>query len=115
MAANEPSDSPVPYRVAYSEWVRRELRQLLLRAVAQGFGRQALDAVKISDARLRIYPQFGEPLRDLKSEGATLWIGVVAPLVIQYIIDETNHAVFVVRPHRLLPGTGPSHALPSPG
>jgi hypothetical protein len=63
-----------------------------------------LAAAREIDARLRIYPQFGEPLRDLQSRGETLWIGVVPPLTVEYIIDEEHRMIFVVVPHRPLPG-----------
>jgi hypothetical protein len=72
-----------------------------------GLGQQALNAVKQIDARLRIFPQFGEPLCDLKTAGETLWIGTVPPLVVQYVIDEENRLVFVVIPVKLLPASGP--------
>jgi hypothetical protein len=103
---SQPSGSPVPYRVVYSERVRLELKELLTRAVARGFGPQALNAAKEIAARLRIYPQFGEPLRDLQTEGETLWTGTVPPLVVQYVIDEDNRLVFVVVPLKPLPESG---------
>jgi hypothetical protein len=63
-----------------------------------------LQALKAIDHRLSVYPQFGEPLRDLKMRGETLWIGTIEPLVVQYIIDEPNRLVFVVVPLKILPG-----------
>lgn len=65
-----------------------------------------LDAVKTIDRLLRLYPQFGELLRDLKFEGHQLWIAVVPPLVVQYIVDEERRMVFVVVPLLPLPRTG---------
>jgi hypothetical protein len=103
---SEPVPSPVPYKVIYSGRVLDEAKQLLAKAAASGFGRQALDAIKQIDARLRIYPQFGEPLRDLTIVGETLWAGTVPPLVVQYIIDAERHLVFVVRPLKTLPDSG---------
>lgn len=101
-----PSSSPVPYEVVYSERVRNELKQLMAKAVASGHGQEALTALKEMDARLHIYPQFGEPLRDLKTAGETLWAGTVPPLVAQYIIDEDKRLVFVVYPLKALPESG---------
>lgn len=101
-----PNEPPIPYRVVYSELVRRELIGLLRRAMASGLGRQTVQAVQDADARLRIYPQFGEPLYDLAMEEATIWLGTVPPLVIQYMIDEQRRLVFVVQPMRLLPHSG---------
>ncbi len=103
---SKPSGSLVPYRVVYSERVRLELKELLTRAAARGLGRQALEAVEEINARLGVYPQFGEPLRDLKSEAETLWTGTVPPLVVQYVIDEEKRLVFVVVPLKPLPESG---------
>jgi len=100
---SEPTSRPVPYRVIYSERVRTGIRELLAQLAAQGSGRQALDALHQLDARLRVYPQFGEPLRDLKTPGETLWAGTVPPFVVNYAIDEERRLVFVVRPFKLLP------------
>jgi hypothetical protein len=89
--------------VAYSERVRRELRELLEREVARGKGREALEAARRIDETLQIYPQFGEPLRELSTEQETVWVGTVPPLVVQYVIDERHSVVFIVAPFRLLP------------
>jgi hypothetical protein len=99
------SSGPLPYKVVYSGYVRDELRKLLTRAVARGLGRQTLAAAKAFEARLRIYPQFGQPLQNLR-QGETLWIGVVSPLVVHYVIDDVHRVVFVVRPIRFLPRSG---------
>ena len=61
----EAAEAPVPYRVVYSERARESLRELVARARKRGLGRQVLDAAKEIDRRLRLYPQFGEPLMDL--------------------------------------------------
>lgn len=82
--------NPVPYRVVYSALVRNDLKALLGRAKANGLGRQALDAVKKIDDLLHVYPQFGEPLRDLEALGATICMVTVPPLVLQYLIDKDN-------------------------
>jgi hypothetical protein len=103
---SEPSGNPAGYRVVYSERVRIELKELLTSAAARGLGQQALNAVKEIDARLRVYPQFGEPLRDLNTAGETVWTGTIPPLVVQYIIDEEKRLVFVVVPLKPLPESG---------
>ncbi len=97
--------APVPYRVSYSELVRNELRELIARAGARGLGRQVLTAVKEIDRRLRIYPQFGQPLRDLQLRPAQVWVGTVPPLVVRYVLDEANRRVTVVVPIASLPGS----------
>ena len=101
---SEATGSLVPYRVVYSERVRAELKELLTRATEAGRGPEALDAVRQLHSRLRIYPEFGQPLRDLHTEGETLWVGSVGPLVAQYIIDRDRRLVFVVVPIKALPG-----------
>src|SRR5438874_5510713 len=64
---------PAPYRVEYSERVRQ-----------RGDGEEFLAALKEFDRRLRIYPQFGEPLVDLTKEPGQVWIGTVRPLAMRY-------------------------------
>jgi hypothetical protein len=96
----------VPYRVAYSERVRTELRALAERAAEAGRGRAVLDALKTLDARLRIYPQDGERRRDLSMIGQSLWHAAFPPLFVEYVIDEPNRAVYVIVPLKVLPGAG---------
>jgi hypothetical protein len=98
--------APVPYRVSYSELVRNELRSLLARARGRGLGQQVLAAVKEIDKRLRIYPQFGQPLQDLKLGAGQTWIGTVPPLVVKYVLDEERRQVMVVVPLSPLPELG---------
>jgi hypothetical protein len=99
-------EGPVRYRVVYSGHVRAGLRELLGRAAARGLDRTIAEAVREIDARLRVYPQFGQPLRDLKTVGKTVWVGAVEPLVVQYVIDDERRLVFVVAPFKTLPGLG---------
>lgn len=94
------------YRVVYSGHVRTQLQALLARADALGLRPAIAAAVREIDARLRIYPQFGQPLRDLAAEGETLWLGAVSPLVAEYVIDDPRRLVFVVKPFRPLPRLG---------
>ncbi len=69
-------------------------------------GRLALDAVKTIDYRLHVYPQFGEPLRDLKTQNETIWTAIVEPFLVEYVIDEERRMVFVVVPFKALPQFG---------
>ncbi len=103
---SESPGQPQRYRVSYSGRVREELRALLARARGLGRAPEVLAAVKEIDRRLQIYPQFGQPLRDLTLEPAQVWIGVVPPLTVQYVLDEARHAVFVVVPLLPLPSSG---------
>jgi hypothetical protein len=102
----EPPDHPIRYHVSYSGRVREELKALVARARALGLGPQVIAAVKEIDRLLHIYPQFGQPLRDLSFEPAQLWIGVVEPLTVRYVLDEERHAVMVVVPFLPLPSSG---------
>jgi hypothetical protein len=86
--------------------VRDELKALVARARGLGLGPQVRAAVREIDRRLHVYPQFGQPLRDLTVEPARLWIGVVPPLVVQYVLDEERRLVMVVLPLTPLPESG---------
>jgi hypothetical protein len=66
-----------------------------------------LAAVKELDRLLHLYPQVGQPLRDLQLKPAQLWIGVVPPLVAHYFLDEERRLVGVVFTHLMLPKSGP--------
>jgi hypothetical protein len=100
------TDSPVPYHVYYSQRVREELVALAARAREVGLGSRVLAAAREIDRRLQLYPQFGQPLRDLSVKPAQLWIGVVPPLVVQYVLDEEKRLVMVVLPFRPLTRSG---------
>ena len=97
------------YETSYSGRVIDLLREMIARNPAHAA--QLLAAVREIDRRLRIYPQFGQPLRDLTVAGAQLWVGAVFPLVVQYVVvepDTSGHGreVMVVRPFTPLPHTG---------
>jgi len=100
---NEP---PEPYRVSYSDRVLEHYRKLLIRAKGSAGEAGLRRTIPEMHSRLRIYPQFGEPLRDLSAESAQLWIGTSPPLVQHYIIDEERRQVIVARPPMLLPNSG---------
>ena len=96
---------PVLYRVSYSGRVRDALLELGALACSRGSGPAFVAAVQEIDRLLHLYPQFGEPLRDLVAEPMTLWIGVVSPLVVRYCVDETRRLVLVGVPFLPLPGS----------
>ena len=107
MDSNPPpnmDDPLIPYEVSYSGRVREAIVPLVTHARASGRDREVLAALREIDRRLRIYPQFGQPLRDLSVPPAQLWIGVVPPLVVRYVLDESRRLVMVVRPFQLLGG-----------
>ena len=97
------------YEVTYSERVIELLREMIARNPAHAT--QILAALREIDRRLRIYPQFGQPLRDLSVDRARLWVATLPPLVIQYILVEGDangqgRQVTVVRPITPLPRSG---------
>ena len=92
------------YEVHYAPRVTDEIRAFARRN--PGRTTELLAALREFDHRLRTYPQFGQPLYDLAVEPAKLWIGVVPPLVLHYILDEGQRLVLVVRPPMPLPHTG---------
>jgi hypothetical protein len=103
---SEPSGKPALYRVSYSERVRTALRELIARAKNRGLAARILDALKELDKLLHVYPQFGEPLYNLKLEPAQVWVGSIPPLVMRYILDEERRLVMVVEPILPLPNSG---------
>ena len=97
------SPAPRPYRVAYSERVRRRLLALADVARERGVGGAYVAAVKEFHRRLWLYPQFGEPLTDLTREEGQIWIGFVRPLALRYGVFDKLRTVMVVELPVLLP------------
>jgi hypothetical protein len=98
--------SPIPYRFISSGRVNAELRRLIQRAQGAGFGPQVLTALKDLQRILSIYPQYGDPLRNLVMPGEAVYAAAFPPLYIEYIIDEPNRSVFIVIPIKALPKAG---------
>lgn len=99
-------DELVLYTVSYAQRVRDELVALVTRARALGLDHQILAAVREIDRRLRIFPQFGDPLRRLTIEPAELRIGIVPPVVVHDVLDEERRSVNVLLPFRTLRRAG---------
>ena len=100
---SESSPPPTVYQVICSEDVRRDLLSFAGKAQERGLRDQYLASLKEIDSRLRIYPQFGEPLKDLQLKPSRLWIGSLWPIVVRYTVDDERRMVFVVAPFLLLP------------
>ena len=90
--------------------MRQRLLALADIARQRGDGEAFLTALKEIDRRLRLYPQFGEPLSDLQHEAGQLWIGIVRPLSMRYGVLDEQRVVAVAEPPVLL-----SKASASPG
>jgi hypothetical protein len=88
-------DSPKPYAVTISGWVYDELLRLAQVARDRGDGQAFLAALREFHRRLRIYPQFGDPLVDLVKESGQIRIGIVPPLTMRYNVFEDRRQVFV--------------------
>jgi hypothetical protein len=86
---------PTPYRVEYSESVRQRLLVLADSARQRGDGEEFMTALKEFDRRLRVYPQFGDPIVDLKKEPGQVWIGIVRPLAMRYGVFDERRLVIV--------------------
>jgi hypothetical protein len=102
------------YKVSYSRRVLDHLKELILRNPAHATSISSA-AIEI-DRRLQVYPQFGQPLRDLSVKPAQLWIATLPPLTLQYVLvdyDDQKKAetslhgvVMIVRPFKPNPRTG---------
>ncbi len=91
----EPTEAPLPYRVVYAEVARTVLREFGNTARAAGQSGEAVAALNQLDHRLHLFPQFGEPLMDLKQETGQIFIGIVAPLLVRYAVYEERRLVVV--------------------
>lgn len=89
----------VPYRVSYSERVRQRIRALAKIAFERGDGEAYLAAVAEFDRRLKIYPQFGEPLIDLVQQSGQIWIATLTPVTMRYaVFDELRFVAIAALP-----------------
>jgi hypothetical protein len=100
------SDALIPYRVSYSVRVRERLVELAAAAHARADGAEFVAALREFDRRLRIYPQFGDPLVDLLGEAGQVRLGTVPPLAMRYGVLEERRLVVVAALPVLLPRQG---------
>lgn len=96
------NETVIPYSVSYTPHVLQAFAALVSGISDRELAAQVLEAAKVIDYRLRIYPQFGDPLRDLSIPNVTQWQGIVPPLIFKYLIDEDRRQVLVGEPFRLL-------------
>jgi hypothetical protein len=89
------SPAPEPYEIVYAERVRRRLLALAETARERGDGEAFVAAVKEFHRLLCVYPQFGDPLIDLKREPGQVWIGIVRPLSMRYAVLDDRRLVMV--------------------
>jgi hypothetical protein len=84
-----------PYQVSISGWVYARLLELSDAAQERGDGAAFLAALREFQRRLRVYPQFGDPLADLKGERGQIRLGIIPPLAMRYGVLEDRRLVFV--------------------
>ena len=101
------ASGPEPYRVIYSERVRQRLLALADMARERGDGNAFVAALKEFHRRLGLYPQFGEPLSDLTQEVGQVWVGIVRPLSMRYVVLDERRLVMVAALPVLLPMSEP--------
>jgi hypothetical protein len=97
------AESPKLDEVSLSGRVYDKVRELATIAKTRGDGEAFLAAVREFYQRLQIYPQFGDPLADLQHELGQIWIGIVPPLAMRYVILENRRQVFVAALPVLMP------------
>ena len=96
-------DAPQPYQVSLSGRVFDRVRELAAVAAARGDGEAFLAALREFDRRLRVYPQFGDPLIDLQAEVGQIRLGIVPPLAMRYAVFEERRQVLVAALPVLMP------------
>ena len=69
-------------------------------------GVEFVAALREFDRRLRVYPQFGDPLVDLLAEAGQVRLGTVPPLAMRYGVLEERRLVLVAARPVLLPRQG---------
>lgn len=97
------SESSSPYLVEYSGVVLQHFRLLATQATARGDGPAFTGALKEFDRLLRLYPQFGDPLSDLKVGSGQFRLGIIRPLSMRYGVNENLRIVFCATLPVLLP------------
>lgn len=96
-------DAPQPHQVSLSDRVFDKVREFATVAAARGDGEAFLAALREFDRRLRVYPQFGDPLSDLLAEVGQIRLGIVPPLAMRYAVLEERRQVLVAALPVLLP------------
>jgi len=97
------ADTPRPYQVSLSGRVFDTLQELAGVARDRGDGEAFLAALREFYRRLQVYPQFGDPLVDLRQEAGQIRIGIVPPLAMRYGVLEERRQVLVAALPVLLP------------
>ena len=107
MTADPDSAAGTPrlYDLSVSGRVYERLLELSDAAAARGDGEPFLAALAEFRRRLRVYPQFGDPLVDLSAEQGQMRLGVVPPLAMRYGVYESKRLVLLTALPVLMPRT----------
>lgn len=90
------SGKEAPYRLVFSQAVRRRMQELYLSAKRQGRATESAAAVRICLAHLRGTPlEFGEPTHHLRALELEMRNGVVSPLAVRYGVHRQRRLVFI--------------------
>jgi hypothetical protein len=104
---SQPGQGVPPYLVVYSGLCRDELKRLLARARVKERVSEVAQAVQGIHTQLQWIPlDFGQPLKDYVNLNMIEYIGVCAPLVVKYSVDEARRIVYVTLPFDLLSRSG---------
>lgn len=95
--------APQPYQVSLSNRVFEKVQEFAAIATARGDGEAFLAALREFNRRLSLYPQFGDPLIDLRVEAGQIRLGIVPPLAMRYAVYEEKRLVVVAALPVLLP------------
>jgi hypothetical protein len=79
--------------MVYSDAVKQRLRELSDVAIARGNGPAFLRALTAFVDRLRVYPQFGDPIMDMALEEGQIRLGILRPLSMRYGVYEETRLV----------------------
>ena len=88
-------ESPRLYDLVVSGRVYEQLLELVDAAKVRRDGEACLAALAEFRRRLRLYPQFGDPLADLVVADGQVRLGAVAPLSMRYGVLESRREVLV--------------------
>jgi hypothetical protein len=93
----------VLYTVTSSDEVKTHLRKLGYISLERGDDEAFFLSLREFEKRLRIYPQFGDPLADLRGETGTIRVGIIRPISMRYAIFEERRLVVIAPLPVLMP------------
>jgi hypothetical protein len=104
----ETNQTPTRYRVSISDRTSDRIIELARKAKLRGDGADFAASLLDFYDRLKVYPQFGDPIIDLLSEVGQVRVGIVRPIAMRYAVLEERKLVFVASLPVLFPLIAPS-------